>query len=77
MKSIMFFAILIASAFLGGCATTVRHGPANMPPPSSNSDVTESDTYLDEPQPVPVTQKDIPADESSLKKTGSDKQLTK
>jgi hypothetical protein len=69
--------LFVSAAFLCGCATIVKHGPANPPPPSAQTNVPESETYLDEPQPAPITQKDVPANESSLKKTGPDKQLAK
>lgn len=70
--------IIFASVLLQcGCATSVKHGPANQPAPYGQPNAPESETYLDEPQPAPVEQKDVPADESSLKKTGPDKQLTK
>jgi uncharacterized protein YceK len=67
--------LFASTALLCGCATSVKHGPANPPPPSTQANAPESETYLDEPQPAPITQKDVPANESSLKKTGPDKQL--
>jgi hypothetical protein len=69
--------LFMAAAFLCGCATSISHGPANAPASVGQPTDRESETYIDEPQPAPITQKDVPANESSLKKTGPDNQIAK
>lgn len=64
-------ALAAASLLLAGCPT-VREGPASPPPAGAGG---AAPVRAIEPQPAPIPQRDVPAGQSPLRKTGPDQPL--